>query len=740
DADIDAFATLLYMSKGQLGGFRNEPSGSTSILSRYCRKVSKEKEGTKASPQEPIILMLLAMLQGEHSSRSNTAYETLRLIMSAESDDPSRAIRLSLSENQVELEYLGRYKRPQLNKVSRSRHLTDLITQQSYLDSVIDFPRWVAGVTTLLSEVLSSQDAFYARLVPILRSDTEFAEQVLPILVHSILAIENQESVNQGTNVQAPDREIISKFFASVLSEELCSIQCLRCVIDVVLHLRHFDRQTTDIKEKALSYNTWLNIDFSLLAHSSITCGAYTTALLFLELAREGRAVSNHTKDISEGHAVSDNTSNEILYEIYRHIDEPDGFYAIPDSDLHQNLIKRFHHEKQWERAFRFHGAAFETGKTIGDTEGLVQSFHSFGFDHLANDVLRTAFTSGDAKKDGPSHDISYRLAWRTETWDLPESPEKSTGASIYLALRAIHRECDVRVIDHTVRRCLYTEIDRLRTLGSEDFAGIRDVIQDVMCLHEIAKWRTTTTQTSLAARNLSKGNLCEFLKIEDHFDFTTLENILATRISLVRSVRLKEERQRIGTLVTPFNQSLIDIEKQCLVQLSKAARAANEVQLALNSIVRALGLEKPPSFDVFEEFANVLWCQKEEKIAVKYLSRLFAERQSALDRDVDEDRRKVLVYAQLGSWSSAACLKKPEDIQTEYFSVAISLLKNDNLLNNPEEHNAHATVYHQYAIFAERQYHDIEKSPDAIRWKIYVDRKQREIESLDGEIDRPRR
>lgn len=529
DTDLDAFATLLYLSKGQLGGFRNEPSGSASILGRYRRKVSKKKEGTKTPPQEPIILMLLAMLQGEHPSRSNAAYETLRLIMSCERDDPSRALRLSLSENQVELEYLGRYKRFQLSQVSRD--LTDLVTQQWYSDSVINFPRWVAGVTTLLSEVLSSKDPFYSQLVPILRSDTGFAEQALPILVHSILVTENEELANEGTVVQARCRDTISNFFTYVLSEKLSSIQCLRCVIDVVLHLRCFDHEQAsstkgNVTKDALSYNKWLNIDFALLAHSSITCGAYTTALLFLELAAEGQAIS---KD----------TSNEILYEIYRHIDEPDGFYAIHDSDLLQNLMKRFHHEKQWERAFRFHGAALEAGKTTGDTEGLVQSFHSFGFDHLANDVLRTAFSNGAAKKDGPSQYISYRLAWRTEAWDLPESSEKSAGASIYLALRAIHRERDVRVIDTTIRQCLFTEVDRLRTLGLEDFAEIRDVIKDVMCLHEIAKWRSNTIQTSLTARDLTQGNWSEFLKIEDDFECVLLVTISETMLTSIPVSRL---------------------------------------------------------------------------------------------------------------------------------------------------------------------------------------------------------
>ncbi len=41
---------------------------------------------------------------------------------------------------------------------------------------------------------------------------------------------------------------------------------------------------------------------------------------------------------------------------------------------------------------------------------------------------------------------------------------------------------------------------------------------------------------------------------------------------------------------------------------------------------------------------------------------------------------------------------------------------------------DSRATVFHQYAIFAERQYHAISKSPDALRWKIYVDRKREEI------------
>lgn len=90
-----------------------------------------------------------------------------------------------------------------------------------------------------------------------------------------------------------------------------------------------------------------------------------------------------------------------------------------------------------------------------------------------------------------------------------------------------------------------------------------------------------------------------------------------------MRSLRQREERDKIGTIVTPFVASLIDIEKKSLLCLSRAARASNQVQIALNSVIRAQRLTLKPSSEVSEEFANVLWLQKEEKLAVQFLQDL---------------------------------------------------------------------------------------------------------------------
>jgi serine-protein kinase ATM len=131
-------------------------------------------------------------------------------------------------------------------------------------------------------------------------------------------------------------------------------------------------------------------------------------------------------------------------------------------------------------------------------------------------------------------------------------------------------------------------------------------------------------------------------------FSFSHLENIMATRISLLRSVRRNEERQQIGTLTTPFAQGLMDIEKGCLLRLSEAARNVNQIQIALNSVIRAQRLEKSSSFAVTQEFSNVLWRQKEEQVAVQFLERLVSQGFKLSDHATISPTKKAVLLARL--------------------------------------------------------------------------------------------
>ena len=125
---------------------------------------------------------------------------------------------------------------------------------------------------------------------------------------------------------------------------------------------------------------------------------------------------------------------------------------------------------------------------------------------------------------------------------------------------------------------------------------------------------------------------------------FTVIEAILATRISLIRSVREKEERDQIGNLVTPFLKALIDVEKSCLLFLSKAAREALNLQVALNSVVRAQALEQQPSSLVSQEYANVLWLHHERKHAVQFLKELVVSKPKEIQKLGTESKLKNAV------------------------------------------------------------------------------------------------
>lgn len=509
--DIDAFAALLVMHKGRISSFGAEQHNTSSIRSKHIRGMRKKTvsaEDPATAARGAIVFALLTMLEGPIASQVHVAYHTLRLITSVFASSDAIQSHVWPAEYRMELQYLKTYRRPP--KTRPARDLLELLASENYLGSASDFPKWIASITVLISDILSVEDAFYAQLSSILQTDEDLAGQILPVLVHTVLQAERSRDY-------VPDlssRTLLSNYFTSILTSDRASVPCLRSIVDIVLHLRHFSPHSPD----ALAYDKWLDIDFTLLARNAIACGAYTTALLFLELASEYGDSTPH-----------DESAEQILYEIYSHIDEPDGFYGIKTKDLHQFLIKRFHHEKQWEKAFRFHGAALEAGSIrAGEAEGLLKAFHSFGFNHLAIDTLQTSSVAANGSSSSSA--MNYRLGWRTETWDLPDLDERAPGASLYLALRAIYRERDSHVIDNIVRRTLFEEMGRLRTLGSENFAEIREITQEIMCLSQIAQWRHSSMQGRLALKNTSIGQWDEFVRIDRDFEYVP-KNLLSACI-----------------------------------------------------------------------------------------------------------------------------------------------------------------------------------------------------------------
>ncbi|KAJ3557512.1 hypothetical protein NP233_g11720 [Leucocoprinus birnbaumii] len=704
--DIEAFASLLFFNHGDIGGITGEHCPPNSILSRYRRASGSKKDSTKSSRfiREIITHALLQQLDNRSSTHVFSAYQTLRRIMVVLG---GLDVYSGPSDYSTELEYLRAF--PRRAGERSSCKLSEVLALDSMLDITAKFSQWITVFSTRLSDCLAEYDDFFAQLSPILTDDTDLARELLPILIHGVLRTE----ISDENYISKEYRRLLTDYLTSVLDCDHTDMACRRSVIDIVLHLREFRPLKMD-----LSFNQWLSMDYQLLAKNAVLCGAYTTALLFLELSL----------DYPHQRPQNGTSPEELLYEIYSHIDEPDGFYGIKTDNLHQFLARRYHHEKQWGKALQFHGAALEAEPSNAtESDGLLQSFSAFGFSHLVMNTLRTDSSTSSTSLD-------YRLGWRTGTWDLPERKEFSAGSSLYFAVRAVYQERDSLTIKSTIHKGFRRTMDRLRSLGSENLSEIREVVREIMCLKQIDDWRKASTQNRLQKRQVDPNLWKDLVDIDPHFDFPDLETIMATRISLLHSSGQREEAQQIGNMATPFAKGLKELEKRCLIRLSQAARDANQVQIALNSIMRAHKLYLQSPAEVSEEFANVLWEQGEQTTAIQYLKKVVDPLDPLVKLDAQATTYHALLRARLGSWMATACLEKPTTIWEGYLQKAIQELAIEPP-SDAESIRSRATVYHDCAVFAEQQYHAILKSPDAIRWRLYVERKRQEVNELMKEM-----
>lgn len=101
--------------------------------------------------------------------------------------------------------------------------------------------------------------------------------------------------------------------------------------------------------------------------------------------------------------------------------------------------------------------------------------------------------------------------------------------------------------------------------------------------------------------------------------------------------------------LLSDMSQSLLALEVRCLVQLSEAARGAQEPQIALNSITRAQHLDQDGLFEISDEFASVLWDQGEQRLAVELLKKELQRRdQASPPSQTDEKVQHACLLARL--------------------------------------------------------------------------------------------
>lgn len=154
-----------------------------------------------------------------------------------------------------------------------------------------------------------------------------------------------------------------------------------------------------------------------------------------------------------------------------------------------------------------------------------------------------------------------------------------------------------------------------------------------------------------LSAFSLSPSELSHY-----SHRFSMAEEIVATRVSLIRSHSRSVQRDQIGSMDSSSVSSLLDSEARCLVNLSANARRANLPQVAFSGVLRAQQMVKSDNFHVSKEFAEALWTQKEDTMAIRLLEELIHKKdpmENSTNQDAESIRQWALLYARLVGWST---------------------------------------------------------------------------------------
>ncbi|WWD21232.1 hypothetical protein CI109_105716 [Kwoniella shandongensis] len=589
--------------------------------------------------------------------------------------------------------------------------LIGTINTTSWIKCARSVDHWARDLIRILCEAVSADDEFYSSLEPLLATPNLPLTNFLPYLVQATLTC----GADKSSETSMERSKALSEHFTMVLQWPSASVATVQTILDVILHLRHYQ---PFYRNERLGYNAWLEVDYLLLSNAAaIKCGAYATSMLFLELARDQERQSPVE--------LSNSTVQQIMYEIYSNVEDPDGFYGIQNHDVRDALLRRLQHEGQSNRAFGWNGALIETSTSRGESLlPALHNLHDFGFNQLASAVASQSQRARNTAEDD-TDPLFFELAWRTGDWDLPmtEESSKTSQGVLYSALRAVHRERDVEAALRIVQKSVGVEIKRLGGLGMERMAQIKNTTANLLCLRETANWLDPSFQVELETASGLGGRLSGFCILDDAFDFSNAEKITATRLSLLQSARQREQKNVIGDLLSPKMETIVDLEKSVQLRLSQIARENSNLQAAVNSITAVQQLEKGViSEGAQDAFSHVLWAQGEHGLAIQYLSDL-VEGETRSHKSNGSARLAVLL-ARKAHWTSRAKLRAASEIKKD-FDSALSFAAKQKI-----DRAEHARICYQFACFADGHYANLSKSPELERLKAYHDRRTSELES----------
>ncbi|KAF1947572.1 hypothetical protein EJ02DRAFT_429982 [Clathrospora elynae] len=569
---------------------------------------------------------------------------------------------------------------------------------------------WIRDLAAALCKV-SFDDPILGALPNLLIGIDHMAAKLLPFILHLVLLYEFEGE----RNVHA----VVSKATATWFRDcELSTASYVRILIQSILYLRSqpIPKEVTRVER-----DRWLEIDYLKVSQAANVCGMYRSALLFAETS-SGQPVVKSSSRRSSVLVDAPKIPLQLQLSIYKNLDEPDSFYGVDRGSSLLSVLDRLDYEGDGIKSLLFRGARLDSQMRrrnefdAADSRGTVKSLimlnmNSVTHSLLANDQFRDI---GDDVVESTLH-----TARKLGQWDI-KAPEvnHTEPSTLFKAFRGLHYAKSVVEARESFDRQLLVTMSflsgkssssvptkvRLRTLGALTEAD--EVIKSERSEHLLDTWdRMKAREKWMRAGEFN--DVRQLLSCRE-----TLFNVLSSNPVLVDSLHTR-------------TATLRGMEVEALVSSSSVCRKHGALQESLASVTylsdivpecKAVGLDIEATAQ--HEVANVLWEQGETEISIRM-------RQHLIDHanfdSQNVDLSLPVLLARLGHHLAEARLAKPDAIMEEYLQPAIHELKGQKQGSGPGQ------VFHEFALFCDKQLQSPEAAEDMERIKTVMDRKLQE-------------
>ena len=268
-----AFLDILYSAEGQLHAPSLEAIKFLVSDASFDKLVVRFRKEPFVSIQAVIVDLAMRLTTNEDYRVRTTAYQVLQSILCRIEGIHSHGI---LSPEAVEVMSLM-VPIEAVPRLAGKDHIITIVDDEILVRQSTNLRIWATCLAHQLCDVLSEDDPFYSGITPLISTTETSASDLLPFLVQAFLS---GSCSSDGGDLLTDRVRTLSNHFATVLRHPSVALDTTRAIVKIELHLRHFDPPH---QADFLGHNSWLDIDHLLLSEASISCGAFATALLFLE-------------------------------------------------------------------------------------------------------------------------------------------------------------------------------------------------------------------------------------------------------------------------------------------------------------------------------------------------------------------------------------------------------------------------------------------------------------------------